>query len=157
MHISLVSYLSPYIVDLCLCIVVSSYLSPHTCRCVIVFVSTHWRPVFGSCKCVVVFVSTHWRPAFGSCKCVVVFVSTHWQPAFGSCKCVIVFVSTHWQPAFGSCKCVVVCCCCCLRPCFLQVFSTVFHVLLLLSLTMLRAGLVNSMSCVFDHALCWSC
>ena len=141
MHISLVSYLSPYIVNLCLGIVVSSYLSPHTCRCVIVFVSTHWRPA----------------AVFGSCKCVVVFVSTHWRPAFGSCKCVVVFVSTHWRPAFGSCKCVVVYCCCCLRPCFVQVFSTVFHVLLLLSLTMLRAGLVNSMSCVFDHALCWSC
>ena len=52
-------------------------------------------------------------------------------------------------------------CCCCLRPCFMQVLSTVCHVLLLLSLTMLRAGLVDSMSCivvaVFNHASCRSC
>jgi len=63
-------------------------------------------PVFGSCRCVVVFVSTHWRPMFGSCRCVVVFVSTHWRPVFESCRCVVVFLSTHWQPVFGSCRCV---------------------------------------------------
>ena len=61
----------------------------------------------------------------------------------------------------GSCRQYVMCCCCCLRPCFVRVLSTVCHVLLLLSSTMFRAGLVDSMSCVvvavFDHASCGSC
>ena len=76
-----------------------------------------------------------------------------------SMSCIVVAVFDH--ASCGSCRQYVMYCCCCLRPCFVRVLSTVCHVLLLLSSTMLHAGLVDSRSCivvaVFDHALCGSC
>ena len=75
-----------------------------------------------------------------------------------SMSCIVVAVYDH--ALCGSRRQYVMYCCCCLRPCFMRVLLTVCHVLLLLSSTMLRAGLVDSMSCivvaVFDHALCGS-
>ena len=76
-----------------------------------------------------------------------------------SMSCIVVAVLDH--ASCGTCQQYVMHCCCCLRPCFMRVLSTVCHVLLLLSSTMLRAGLVNSMLCivvaVLDHASCGSC
>ena len=75
-----------------------------------------------------------------------------------SMSCIIVAVFDH--ALCRSCRQYVMYYCCCLRPCFVQVLSTVCHVLLLLSSTMLRAGLVDSMSCivaVFDHVSCGYC
>ena len=59
-----------------------------------------------------------------------------------SMSCIIVAVFDH--ASCGSCRQYVMC----LRPCFVRVLSTVCHVLLLLSSTMLRVGLVDSMSCI---------
>ena len=74
-------------------------------------------------------------------------------------SCIVVAVFDH--ASCRSCRQYAMCCCCCLRPCFVRVLLTVRHVLLLLSSTMLHAGLVDSMSCVvaavFDHASCGSC
>ena len=76
-----------------------------------------------------------------------------------SMSCIVVAVFDH--ASCGSRRQYVMYCCCCLRPCFVQVLLTVCHVLLLLSSTMLCADLVDSMSCivvaVFDHASCRSC
>ena len=76
-----------------------------------------------------------------------------------SMSCIIGAVFDH--ASCRSCRQYVMYYCCCLRPCFVRVLSTVCHVLLLLSSTMLRVGLVDSMSCiivaVFDYASCGSC
>ena len=63
-----------------------------------------------------------------------------------SMSCIVVAVFDH--ALCGSRRQYVMYCCCCLRPCFMRVLLTVCHVLLLLSLTMLCAGLVDSMSCI---------
>ena len=72
-----------------------------------------------------------------------------------------VFVTVFDHASCRSCRQYVMCLCCCFRPCFVRVLLTACHVSLLLSSTMLRAGLVDSMSCVFvtvfDHASCKSC
>ena len=57
-----------------------------------------------------------------------------------SMSCVVVAVFDH--ASCGSCRQYVMYCCCCLRPCFVRVLSTVCHVVFLLSR---------------DHALCGSC
>ena len=96
----------------------------------------------------------------GYMSCIVVAIFNHASCVLvDSMSFIVVAVFDH--ALCGSCRQYVMYCCCCPRPCFVQVLSTVCHVLLLLPLTMLRAGLVHSMSCivvaVFDHASCRSC
>ena len=115
-----------------------------------------WLHVMYCCCCL--------RPCFvqvSSTVCHVLLLLSSTMLCAGlvdSMSCIVVAVFDH--ALCGSRRQYVMYCCCCLRPCFVRVLLTVCHVLLLLSSTMLRAGLVDSMSCivvaVFDHALCGS-
>ena len=126
--------------------------------CIVVAVFNHAS--CGSCRQYVMYCCCL-RPCFVqvlSTVCHVLLLSSTMLRVglVDSTSCIVVAVFNH--ASCGSCRQYVMYCCC-LRPCFVRVLSTVCHVLLLSS-TMLRAGLVDSMSCVvavFDHASCGSC
>ena len=116
-----------------------------------------WLHVMYCCCCL--------RPCFVRvsstvCHVLLLLSSTMLRTGLVDCmSCIVVAVFDH--ALWGSRRQYVMYCCCCLRPCFVQVLLTVCHVLLLLSSTMLCAGLVDSMPCIvvaaFDHASCGSC
>ena len=127
--------------------------------CIVVVVFDH--ALCGSRRQYVMYCCCCLRPCFVRvlltvCHVLLLLSSTMLRTGLVDCmSCIVVAVFDH--ALWGSRRQYVMYCCCCLRPCFVRVSSTVCHVLLLLSSTMLRAGLVDSMSCivvaVFDHAL----
>ena len=131
--------------------------------CIVVAVFDH--ALWGSRRQYVMYCCCCLRPCFvrvSSTVCHVLLLLSSTMLCVGlvdSMSCIVVAVFDH--ASCGSCGQYVMYCCCCLRPCFVRVWWTVCHVLLLLSSTMLRAGLVDSMSCivvaVFDHASYGSC
>ena len=174
--------LRPCFVDSMSCIIVAvfDHASCGSCRQYVMYYCCCLRPCFVwvlSTVCHVLLLSSTMLRAglVDSMSCIIVAVFDH--ASCGSCRqcvmyccclrpcfvrvlsCIIGAVFDH--ALCRSCRQYVMYYCCCLRPCFVRVLSTVCHVLLLLSSTMLRAGLVDSMSCiivaVFDHASCGSC
>ena len=130
--------------------------------CIVVAVYDH--ALCGSRRQYVMYCCCCLRPCFMRvlltvCHVLLLLSSTMLRAGLvDSMSCIVVAVFDH--ASCGSRRQYVMYCCCCLRPCFVRVSSTVCHVLLLLSSTMLRVGFVDSMSCivvaVFDHALCGS-